>query len=153
MSFVSYRSFGWAVLVSELGHVFCCVLPTLFTILSFAANIGLIRESPEFLVYLHEKMHHYEVPIIIFSGAMVGMGWGVFLLAKKFATKGESCPNAVCRKEQCHNRNILIIASLLFFLNMLIFVFVHKNILALSVFTPNSTYGHKGHEQYTHETH
>ncbi|MBL8637212.1 MAG: hypothetical protein JNN09_01790 [Alphaproteobacteria bacterium] len=153
MSLVSHRGFGWAVLLSELGHVFCCVLPTLFTILSFAANIGLVGKAPGALLSLHEKMHHYEIPIIIFSGGMVGLGWGVFVLAKKFAARGGDCSNAACGKEQCHNRNILIIATLLFVVNVLIFAFVHKNIFSLSVFTPNSAYVHEDHKGHAHETH
>jgi hypothetical protein len=153
MSLVSHRGFGWAVLVSELGHVFCCVLPTLFTIFSFAANIGLVGEAPGLLMALHEQMHHYEIPIIVFSGGMVGLGWGVFLLAKKFAAKGENCSSVACGNHQCHNRNILIIASLLFAVNVIIFAFVHKNILSLAVFTPNSAHVHESYEGKAHETH
>lgn len=153
MSLVSHRSFGWAVLVSELGHVFCCVLPTVFTILSFAANIGLVGEAPGFLMALHEQMHHYEIPIIVFSGGMVAMGWGVFWLARKLAPQAENCSNAGCCKQQCHNRNILIIASLLFVMNVAIFAFVHKNIFNLAVFTPNFAHGHEDHEGHVHENH
>lgn len=155
MSLLSHRGFGWAVLLSELSHVFCCVLPTLFTLFSFAANVGLVGEAPGFLMRLHEQMHHYEIPLIVFSGGMVAIGWAVFLLGRNFILEGEgqNCSETACRKQKCHNYNILVLATLLFVLNVGIFAFVHKNVLNLSAFTPRSPRAYEDRGERLHETH
>lgn len=153
MQFISHRSLGWAVLVSELGHVFCCVLPTLFTILSFGANVGLIGEAPGFLTVLHEQIHHYEIPIILFSGGMVAVGWVIYIVGLHFVAGHRDCGGFACEKGAVRNRIILIVASFLFAVNVFIFAFVHKNIFNISAFDTSSTEVHLHHEEENQETH
>ena len=90
------RHFGWAVLVSELGHVFCCVLPTIFTVLSFAANLGLVSMAPSWMLAIHERIHHYEVPIIVFSGVILLIGWAGVYLSRKVDCHDTGCGHPPC---------------------------------------------------------
>lgn len=128
------KNFGWAVLVSEFGHVFCCVLPTVFTVLGFAANIGLIGAAPIGLVALHEAMHHYEVPIIIFSGVMVALGWMVHAASLRVDCHDTGCVHVPCDRTKRRNSRILAVASALFLVNLGIYLFVHQNVFDLAAF-------------------
>lgn len=138
------RHFGLAVLVSELGHIFCCVLPTIFTALSFAANIGLISMAPSWVMEIHERIHHYEAGIIIFSGSILVLGWAAFYLANKVDCHNTGCGHPPCDPHKAKNKKIMIIATALFLFNLSIYAFVHKNILNLH-FMP------QGHEVLTEE--
>ena len=130
------RHFGLAVLISELGHVFCCVLPTIFTVLSFAANIGLIGMAPSWLMEIHARIHHYEVPIIIFSGVILILGWVAFYLSRKVDCHDTGCGHPPCDTGKTENGKIMVIATILFLINLSIYAFVHKNILHLDIFSP-----------------
>jgi hypothetical protein len=149
------KSFGWAVLASELGHVFCCVLPTVFTVLSFAANIGLIGAAPEGLVALHEFIHGYEWQVIAFSGAMVVFGWAVHAASLKVDCHDTGCVHEPCDRTKQRNARILTVATALFVVNLGIYLIVHQNVLGLSAFEAASTELHDhGHEDHHgHEGH
>lgn len=60
------NTFYWAIIATETSHVFCCVLPTVFSILSFMAGLGLIGIVPVWMQDAHTFMHNWEVPIIAF---------------------------------------------------------------------------------------
>ena len=132
--------------MSELGHVFCCVLPTVFTVLSFAANIGLISMAPAWLMEIHERIHHYEVPIIIFSGVMLLLGWITFYYANKLDCHDTGCGHPPCDPVKLRNRRIMIAATALFVINLLIFSIIHKNVFHLEIFSHIQT----EHEEHIH---
>ncbi len=128
-----HRHIGWAVLISEFGHVFCCVLPTVFTVLSFAANIGLVSMAPTWMMDIHEKIHHYELQIVAFSGAILAFGWIAYFYGEKTDCHSAECEHS-CNAHKKRNRTILTIASFLFAINLFIYAFVHKNIFNLPYF-------------------
>ncbi len=139
------RHFGLAVLVSELGHVFCCVLPTVFTVLSFAANIGLIGMAPAWMMALHERIHHYEVPIIVFSGVILVLGWVAHHLSGKVDCHDTGCGHPPCDPYKERNKNILLIATGLFIINFMIYAVVHKNVFNIEMF-PHGDISHSKEE-------
>lgn len=139
-----HRHLSIAVLLSEFSHVFCCILPTVFTVLSFAANLGLVSVLPGFILDWHEYIHGYELPIIIGSGAMLALGWLAYLSTRKVDCHDEGCCHPPCEPQKNTNARILQIASVLFLINISIFLFVHKNILHLSAFQQPET-SHAGH--------
>lgn len=69
------KSLIWAVIVSETSHIFCCVLPTVFSLFSLLAGAGMIAVMPPFMVRFHDVMHHWELPMIAFSAAVLVFGW------------------------------------------------------------------------------
>ena len=130
-----HKHLGWAVLASELSHVFCCVIPTIVTILSAFANIGLFVVSPDgFLMIIHNQIHMYEAAIIVFSGAMVALGWVALLLTRKVDCHDTGCVHGDCVPQKSSNSKILIIATLLFIVNMAIYFGIHRNVFELEMF-------------------
>jgi hypothetical protein len=139
------QNFAWAVLASELSHVFCCVLPTLFTVISFAANIGMISAAPIWLMDMHESIHHYEIPIILFSGAMVCFGWAVHRMSLRVDCHDTGCAHPPCSPTKSRNTKILMIATILFLANVTIYATIHKNIFGLSFLPTNIQHDHSDH--------
>lgn len=146
-----HKHFGLAVLLSELSHVFCCVIPTLVTILSAFANIGLFIIAPDgLLMNIHNAMHMYEVPIIVFSGAMVVFGWLAHFLSKNVDCHDTGCGHPPCTPQKTKNSKVLLIATLLFAVNMVIYFGVHRNVMHLDMFRPHPLLNHVEHD-HLHE--
>lgn len=142
------KHFGWAVLLSELSHVFCCVLPTIVTILGMLANIGLIGVAPGFITEVHETIHAYEIQIIVFSGLMVVLGWGVHLASREVDCHDTGCVHPPCSGTKTGNSRILVIASLLFAFNLVIYFGIHQNVLGLEMFETDQQ--HAEHHDHNH---
>ncbi len=103
--------------------------------MSFAANLGLISIMPGFILEIHERIHGYELPIIVGSGLMLALGWAAHIGSRSVDCHDDGCYHPPCTPQKNTNARILQIATLLFILNMGIFLFVHKNILGLKVLT------------------
>jgi hypothetical protein len=146
------KHFGWAVIASELSHVFCCVIPTLVTVLSVFANLGLFIMTPDgWLINIHNVMHEYELPIILFSGGMVVLGWVAHMLSRRVDCHENGCGHPPCTPQKANNSRILTIATLLFALNIVVYFGVHRNILHLDIFRPQGlerpvSHDHEGEE-------
>lgn len=147
------KNFGWAVLASELSHVVCCVLPTLFTVLSFAANIGMISSAPMWLMDVHHAIHDYEIPIILFSGAMVCFGWAVHRMSLRVDCHDTGCHHPPCDPVKTRNGKILIVATILFILNVGIYTTIHKNIFNLSFLPTDIQHDHGAHTEHDNHNH
>ncbi len=142
-----HKHVGWAVLVSELSHVFCCVIPTIVTILSAFANLGLFVVSPTgTLMNIHNMMHSYEMPVIVFSGAMVAIGWVAHMLSREVDCHNTGCGHPPCSPQKTKNSKVLVIATLLFVLNLGIYLGIHRNVLDLEMF-----HTHAAHERHEDE--
>ncbi len=144
------KHFGWAVLASELSHVFCCVIPTLVTVLSVFANLGLFVVSPHGpLMNIHNAMHAYEIPIIVFSGVMVALGWATHIWGNKVDCHDTGCCHPPCPSkadpQKSRNTKILAAATLLFMVNMVIYFGIHRNVLHLDMFRPQPIDRHVEH--------
>ena len=140
-----HRHLSIAVLLSEFSHVFCCVLPTVFTVLSFAVNLGLITVMPGFLLELHKHIHEYEVPIIAVSGAMLALGWGCHSGSRRVDCHDNGCGHPPCDPQKNTNARILIVATVLFVMNLTVYFFIHKNILELAAFAPQAVVAQTEH--------
>jgi nitrate reductase gamma subunit len=141
------KHFGWAVIASELSHVFCCVIPTLVTVLSVFANFGLFVMSPDgWLINIHNAMHHYEIPIILFSGVMVALGWVAHVFSRRVDCHDTGCGHPPCTPQKTKNYRILAVATILFIINIVIYFGVHRNILHLDIFRPQGLGQHIEHQ-------
>ncbi len=119
----------FALILSESSHIFCCVLPTLFSLLAILANVGMFA-MPASFVFLHETMHHWEFPIVILSGVILALGWGLHW----HSLRGEECPSG-CQHhtDKTHptiskTHMILKIATLLFVINVFVFLVLHRGL-------------------------
>lgn len=110
---------------SELSHVFCCVLPSVFTIATVLVGMGAIGAIPLWMEDFHIAMHGWEIPMIIFSASILAMGWFVYFYTRrvKFYTGG--CGHDSCDSRKVNNGRILKIATVLFLVNIAIYGVTH----------------------------
>ena len=140
------------MIAAEFSHVFCCVLPTVVTVLSFGANLGLVTAAPTWLLDIHEKIHDLEVPIILASGAMVCFGWAFHSMSLRVDCHNTGCSHPPCTPSKNNNRKILLIATILFLVNVTIYTTIHKNIFGLS-FIPNNVQHEMHNDEHADHDH
>jgi hypothetical protein len=121
-----------AILLSEASHIFCCVLPTVFSILSLMGSFGLMVAMPGWMREVHETMHAYEVPMIGLSALVVALGWGLHYYAhhlNKMQTHDHACCDhdhgAIPKAKTTHR--ILIAATVLLAINVTVWQVFHRH--------------------------
>ena len=117
--------FSWVVILSEVSHVFCCVLPSAFSILTLMVSLGMIGVTPLWMEGMHEMMHDWEIPLINFSGVVVLMGWGIHHIAKKIDCRDTGCMHGKCDTKKKDSLKVLKIATALFVINLAIYGTFH----------------------------
>ncbi|MCE7885959.1 MAG: hypothetical protein DYH13_00425 [Alphaproteobacteria bacterium PRO2] len=120
-----------AILLSETSHIFCCVLPTVFSIVSVLSGIGIISALPAGWTHLHDLLHHYEVPMIVLSGMVLALGWGLHYYTEHMGPheQHKHCCDGHCGpKEQKKNKvhMILKVATILFLVNVTVYFMFHR---------------------------
>ena len=136
------KRFLWAIVVSELSHVFCCVLPTMFSLVSLLAGFGVIATMPGWLESLHHIMHGWELPMIGFSAVVLLIGWGLHFYSLKEDCHNHGCEHEPCGPNKRRASKILIAASVLFVFNVVIYFGVHR---------PQDAAMHAGHGHHGHD--
>ena len=117
-----------AVLASETIHVFCCVLPTVFSILSLMAGFGLAVTMPTILTQTHDFLHHYEVPMIIFSLFILICGWGAYFYSRQMSCRdNDACDHTSCARKASKTKTLMVIASVLFIVNVTVYTVFHRH--------------------------
>jgi hypothetical protein len=117
----------WTVIASEASHVFCCVLPTLFSVLSLLAGLGLASAMPIWVQELHETLHRWELPLIGFSGSVLALGWAVYLYSRKIDCHNTGCKHACnCGRKKDKANMILKFATILFIINVTVYGVFHQ---------------------------
>lgn len=121
------RNLALAVIASESTHVFCCVIPTIVTLISVLASAGVISQVPVFMLDFHEILHHYEIPIIAGSGFMLVLGWILYAISRRIECQKPHCEphETVCGPQKNNSRAVLIGATLIFILNITVYLTVH----------------------------
>ena len=114
-----------ALLATEISHIFCCALPTLFSLMSLAAGLGLVAAMPPGLEALHAALHDWEIPLIVLSGAVVTFGWILHELSRRIDCRSTGCVHESCSPRKARAHMVLKIASGLFLLNVSVFAFFH----------------------------
>lgn len=114
-----------AIILSEMGHVFCCVLPSIFSVLSVFVSAGVISVMPPFMAVWHEAVHKWEVPIILFSGALLLVGWGLHRYSQSIDCHDTGCHHPPCTPQKKKSSKLLLVATALFTVNVLIYLGIH----------------------------
>ncbi len=117
--------FSWVVIASEVSHVFCCVLPSLFSVLTLLVGMGLIGVMPFGFDKFHNVMHSYEIPLMLMSGLVVLMGWGLHYISQKMDCHDTGCGHGKCTQKKKKTVNVLKVATVLFLLNVSIYFIFH----------------------------
>lgn len=113
--------------MSEAGHVFCCALPAVISIISFFSALGVIGFMPSFIFDIHQIMHNWEVTIIIASALTLALGWGLHSYSKKIDCRSSGCGHVPCKPKKNKTERILVLASVLFAFNLAVYLSVHVN--------------------------
>jgi hypothetical protein len=118
----------WAVIVSEISHIFCCVLPTIFTVMSLMTNLGMISTMPVWFAGIHTVMHAWEFPIVVASGLTLAIGWVLHYLSLKEPCETAGCtkPHVPCAPRKNKMKIFLIVATVLFAVNVFVFLVIHR---------------------------
>lgn len=132
---------SYLALVSEISHIFCCVLPSLFSVLTVMVGLGILGAVPVGIVQFHDLMHGWEVPIMIASGAILILGWALHTISEKLDCRSTGCEHEPCTPKKKKTARILKIATLLFVINVGIYTLVHMPQEAVKV----ETHAHHGH--------
>lgn len=117
--------FSWFVVLSEVSHVFCCVLPSIFSVLTILVGMGILGATPVWMDGAHDAIHAWEVPIITMSGVVLALGWGLHAISKRIDCHDTGCGHEPCGPKKKNTAKILRIATFLFVINMLVYVSVH----------------------------
>ncbi len=119
------KAIYWAILTSETSHVFCCVLPTVLSLLSLLAGIGMVTVLPAGLLEFHEIMHRWEVPMIAASGVILLLGWGLNAWSRRLDCHDTGCCHEPCGPKKNHAFKVLVAASILFVFNVTVYALFH----------------------------
>lgn len=115
----------WTSILTQVSHVFCCGLPILFSVLSLVSGLGIMAAMPSSLVAFHEVMHDYEMPLLIMAGAILTMGWGLHYISWRIDCRSTGCVHEPCAPKKARSSKILILATILFVVNLGGFFWLH----------------------------
>lgn len=139
------------VIASESMHIFCCVLPTIFSIVSLLAGFGMVAAMPAFVEHAHEVLHSYEVPMIILSGAILLLGWGVYAYSRKLDCRTEgSCCHTPCEPKKDRTKLFMTGATILFFVNVTVYFVFHRGMDMDEHFHVHETHAMIGNDEHDH---
>ncbi len=121
------KSIVWAVILSETSHLFCCVLPTIVSLVGLLAGLGIVVALPVGFLELHDFLHVWELPMIVGSGLVLALGWAAVRHGDKVDCHSTGCAHGACipRKKRAHL--VLKIATVLFIFNVLVYAGVHRS--------------------------
>lgn len=120
------KSIYAAIIASEASHVFCCVLPTVFSALSLLAGLGMVSAMPGWMVSIHKLLHGWEVPMILASAVVLALGWGLYWYSQKIDCHDHGCGHGPCEPKKDRTNLILKIATVLFFINITVYGVLHR---------------------------
>lgn len=117
--------FSWVVVLSEVSHVFCCVLPSLLSVLTIFVGMGIIGVMPVWMESTHHVMHDWEIPLIGMSAFILVLGWGLHFISKRIGCHDTGCGHGPCGTKKNKTAKTLKIATFLFVINVVIYLSVH----------------------------
>ncbi|MCD8520300.1 MAG: hypothetical protein LRY76_07005 [Alphaproteobacteria bacterium] len=123
-----HKTVNVAIFLSEISHIFCCVLPTLFSVLTLLAGLGVLAAVPVLMVHVHDFIHHYELWVIGISGALIALGWGLHRYSLKMDCHDTGCHHPPCTPVKRKTSKFLIVATILFAVNVLVYGVVHQGL-------------------------
>lgn len=139
-----------ALILSEGTHVFCCVLPTLFSVFSLLAGLGMVSALPVGFLRFHDFLHKWELPMIAFSGLVLAAGWWLYGQSKKIDCHDSGCHHGPCGPQKDRTGFIMKAATVLFAVNILVYAVLHRG---LDIGMPVTAAHHDAHEHDDGDSH
>ena len=87
----------------------------------------MIASLPGVMIVFHDFMHRWEVPIIVFSGVILLLGWGISWYSDKIDCHDSGCGHAACKPKKNKVHLILVAATVLFSVNLAIYLYAHRS--------------------------
>lgn len=143
------KSLMFAVILSETSHLFCCVLPTIVSLMGLLAGLGMVVALPAGVLELHDFLHEWEVPMIAGSGVILALGWIAVHYSEKVDCHSTGCSHGACAPRKNRAHLVLKIATVLFVFNVLVYTVVHRS----AWFNDHSPLAHHeadGHGEHVH---
>lgn len=138
------KSLIWAVILSESSHVFCCVFPTIFSLVSLMAGLGVVA-MPAVMVRMHDVLHAWELPMIVTSGVILALGWAAVLYSERIDCHSTGCAHGACAPKKSKAHVVLMIATTLFIFNIAVYAGIHKSTWFATHIAAQSAKSHAGH--------
>lgn len=133
-----------AIILAETSHIFCCVLPTVVSVMSLLVGVGLIGALPVSMLVVHDFLHVWELPIIIASGILIALGWCVLIQSRKVDCHDTGCGHEPCTPKKRRSSRLLEIATILFVINVTVYAVFHKS-MRIEVPHAPQVQVHEGH--------
>ena len=111
----------WIALATLFGHAFCCGLPLLFGLLSLLTGFGFFSAMFPGFEAVHGALHNFEMPLMVLSASLLVFGWAVHLHAEKVDCHDTGCHHPPCTPRKAGTAKILIVASVIFAVNLILF--------------------------------
>ena len=147
------KSINFAVIIAEASHIFCCVLPTIVSIMSLLVGVGLIGSLPISMLVLHDFLHAWELLIIITSGLLIALGWCVLIYSRKIDCRNTGCGHEPCGPKKRRSSRLLELATILFVVNVTVYAVFHRG-MNIDVPSAQSVMenegGHDDHHGHNH---
>jgi hypothetical protein len=141
------KSLLFAVVLSETSHLFCCILPTIVSLMGLLAGLGMVVALPAGVLELHDFLHKWEIPMIAGSGVILALGWLAVCYSDKMDCHSTGCHHGACAPRKSRAHLVLRIATVLFVFNVLVYAVVHRS----AWFNDHSPLGqHEAHGQGEH---
>lgn len=120
------KSIFWAAVLSETSHVFCCVMPAIFSVMGLLAGLGFVVAMPPVLESVHAVLHQFELPMMGMSAVVMAAGWGLYAVSRRFDCHDTGCVHGACSPRKNRAHLVLKIATVLFVFNLIIYFGLHS---------------------------
>lgn len=118
------KSVTAVAIFAGLMHIFCCVLPLVMTTLGIGSTLGVIGINATQL----EVLHRYEHEIFAFSAAMLIVAGLSQCTSWRIDCRVQgSCDHKPCSPTKRLSFKLFVLASLIFLVNMAVFLSVPHN--------------------------
>ena len=115
-------------LLSELSHVFCCILPAVVTLGTLLLSAGMIHSMPGFMIVLHDFIHGYELHILAGSFIVLLAGWWIAAMTERKDCHAKGCNETHHGRGKARSIKILKVATLLFAINASVYFGLHRGL-------------------------
>jgi len=123
------QSIAWGLVAGQSIHFFCCALPLLLSVLSVLVGVGMVVSLPGFIEKLHHMIHDYEGGIILVSGGILVLGWGLYTYAQRLDCRMDGdCAHQSCAPTKDRTRLFMVMATILFVVNIAVYLIFHDHV-------------------------
>ncbi len=111
------------VLLSAFSHFFCCVLPTISSIVGLGASFGMVSTNLTFFKWFHE----HEEQILVFSAIALTVSAIAQIISWRIDCHNSGCEHGKCTPKKKVSNKIFTIAVVLFLINLTIHLMQHTH--------------------------